>query len=220
MYIYWHHPELTIQNAPEVYYLILCHWRWPDCHQCHPHHNVYLYPYPLQRKKLSEIYQKNRILSSYDISENWSFLFTRNPGRTDFFLRPLFSSQLPTSLHIYYVLIVVCVLPGYLASFFSWGFSPKLFDYWFLKYFSLEKLSYNLMALLYPWAFLGWHRPFLYFLSIKCFFVCFHGRPRQATDYYSLAGFLYRPLWTFRLWPPDAPAPIDAFRTLAAEVGT
>jgi hypothetical protein len=31
---------------------------------------------------------------------------------------------------------------------------------------------------------------------------------------------LYRPLWTFHLWPPDAPAPTDAFRTLAAEVGT
>jgi hypothetical protein len=31
---------------------------------------------------------------------------------------------------------------------------------------------------------------------------------------------LYRPLCTFQLWPPDAPAPIDAFRTLAAEVGT
>jgi hypothetical protein len=31
---------------------------------------------------------------------------------------------------------------------------------------------------------------------------------------------LYRPLWTSQLWPPDAPAPTDAFRTLAAEVGT
>jgi hypothetical protein len=31
---------------------------------------------------------------------------------------------------------------------------------------------------------------------------------------------LYRPLWTFQLWPPDAPAPTDAFHTLAAEVGT
>jgi hypothetical protein len=40
-------------------------------------------------------------------------------------------------------------------------------------------------------------------------------KPRM---YYSLAG--YRPLWTFQRWPPDAPAPIDAFRTLAAEVGT
>jgi hypothetical protein len=37
---------------------------------------------------------------------------------------------------------------------------------------------------------------------------------------YSLAGLLYRPLWTFKLWPPDAPAPTDAFRTPAAEVGT
>jgi hypothetical protein len=43
------------------------------------------------------------------------------------------------------------------------------------------------------------------------------GKPRM---YYSLAGFLYRPLWTFQLWPPDAPAPTDIFRTLAAEVGT
>jgi hypothetical protein len=34
------------------------------------------------------------------------------------------------------------------------------------------------------------------------------------------AGLLYRPRWTFQLWPPDAPAPTDAFRTLAAEVGT
>jgi hypothetical protein len=51
-------------------------------------------------------------------------------------------------------------------------------------------------------------------------FVCFHGRPRQATGVLQSAGLLYRPLWTFQLWPPDAPAPTDAFRTLAAEVGT
>jgi hypothetical protein len=61
--------------------------------------------------------------------------------------------------------------------------------------------------------------------------VCFNGRPWQATMYLSLAGFLYRPLWTFQLWPPDASAPTDASRTLAsaptdasrtlaAEVGT
>jgi hypothetical protein len=31
---------------------------------------------------------------------------------------------------------------------------------------------------------------------------------------------IYRPLWTFQLWPSDVPAPTDAFRTLAAEVGT
>jgi hypothetical protein len=49
---------------------------------------------------------------------------------------------------------------------------------------------------------------------------CFHGRPRQATDVLQPAGLLYRPLWTFKLWPPHAPAPTDAFRTLAAEVGT
>jgi hypothetical protein len=51
-------------------------------------------------------------------------------------------------------------------------------------------------------------------------FVCFPGRPRQVTDVLQPAGLLYRPLWTFQLWPPDAPAPTDAFRTLAAEVGT
>jgi hypothetical protein len=51
-------------------------------------------------------------------------------------------------------------------------------------------------------------------------FVCFHGRPRQATGVLQPAGLLYRPLWTFQIWPPDAPAPTDAFRTLAAEVGT
>jgi hypothetical protein len=51
-------------------------------------------------------------------------------------------------------------------------------------------------------------------------FVCLHGRPRQATGVPQPAGLLYRPLWTFQLWSPDAPAPIDAFRTLAAEVGT
>jgi hypothetical protein len=27
-------------------------------------------------------------------------------------------------------------------------------------------------------------------------FVCFHGRPRQATDVLQPAGLLYRPLWT------------------------
>jgi hypothetical protein len=51
-------------------------------------------------------------------------------------------------------------------------------------------------------------------------FVCLHGRPRQATGLLQPAGLLYRPLWKFHLWPPDAPAPTDAFRTLAAEVGT
>jgi hypothetical protein len=54
-----------------------------------------------------------------------------------------------------------------------------------------------------------------------CMFVClFNGRPRHATDVLHPAGLLYRPLWTFQLWPPDAPAPTDVFRTLAAEVGT
>jgi hypothetical protein len=51
-------------------------------------------------------------------------------------------------------------------------------------------------------------------------FVSLHWRPRQATDVLPTAGLLYRPLWTFQLWPPDAPAPTDAFHTLAAEVGT
>jgi hypothetical protein len=53
-----------------------------------------------------------------------------------------------------------------------------------------------------------------------CSLVCLHGRPRQATDVLQPACLLYRPLWTFQLWPPDAPAPTDAFRALAAEVGT
>jgi hypothetical protein len=32
----------------------------------------------------------------------------------------------------------------------------------------------------------------------------FRDKPRM---YFSLAGFLYRPLWTFQLWPLDASAP-------------
>jgi hypothetical protein len=52
------------------------------------------------------------------------------------------------------------------------------------------------------------------------FVVCFHGCPWQAMDVLQPAGLLYCPLWMFQLWPPDAPAPTDAFRTLAAEVGT
>jgi hypothetical protein len=52
-----------------------------------------------------------------------------------------------------------------------------------------------------------------------CLFVSMgvRGKPRM---YVSLVGFLYRPLWTFQLWPPDDSAPTDASRTLAAEVGT
>jgi hypothetical protein len=53
-----------------------------------------------------------------------------------------------------------------------------------------------------------------------CLLVCFHGRPRQATGVLQPAALLYRPLWTFQLWPPDALAPTDEFRTLAAKVGT
>jgi hypothetical protein len=41
-----------------------------------------------------------------------------------------------------------------------------------------------------------------------------------SQDVLQPAGLLYRPLSTFQLWPPDAPAPTDAFRTLAAEVRT
>jgi hypothetical protein len=57
-------------------------------------------------------------------------------------------------------------------------------------------------------------------MVFQLFTVYFHGRPRQATDVLQPAGLLYRSLSTFQLWPPDAPAPTDAFRTLAAEVGT
>jgi hypothetical protein len=32
-----------------------------------------------------------------------------------------------------------------------------------------------------------------------------------ASVYCSLTGLLYRPLWTFQLWPPDAPAPIETY---------
>jgi hypothetical protein len=45
-------------------------------------------------------------------------------------------------------------------------------------------------------------------MAFVCF-VCFHGRPWQATDVLQPAGLLYRPLWTFQLWPPDTPAPTD-----------
>jgi hypothetical protein len=43
------------------------------------------------------------------------------------------------------------------------------------------------------------------------------GKPRM---YLSLVGFLYRPFWTFHLWPPDASALTDMSRTPAAEGGT
>jgi hypothetical protein len=56
--------------------------------------------------------------------------------------------------------------------------------------------------------------------TATCLFVCFRECPRQATGVLQPAGLLYCPLWTFQLWPLDAPAPTDAFRTLAAEVGT
>jgi hypothetical protein len=65
--------------------------------------------------------------------------------------------------------------------------------------------------------------PCLIILSRIIMFVCLfvsmgiRGKPRM---YLSLAGFLYRPHWTFQLWPPDAPAPTDVFRTPMAEVGT
>jgi hypothetical protein len=41
-----------------------------------------------------------------------------------------------------------------------------------------------------------------------------------ATGVLQPAGLLYCPLWTFQLWSLDAPAPTDAFRTIAAELGT
>jgi hypothetical protein len=47
--------------------------------------------------------------------------------------------------------------------------------------------------------------------------MCFRGKPRR---YFSLAGFLHRPLWTFQLWPLESRAPTDASRTPAAEGGT
>jgi hypothetical protein len=54
---------------------------------------------------------------------------------------------------------------------------------------------------------------------VRGLFVCLLvGRPWQATDVLQPAGLLYRPLWTFQRWPPDAPAPTDAFPTLAAEL--
>jgi hypothetical protein len=54
---------------------------------------------------------------------------------------------------------------------------------------------------------------------MSVFFVTVGARGKLRM-YLSLAGFLYRPLWTFQLWSPDTPAPTDAFRTPAAEVGT
>jgi hypothetical protein len=54
---------------------------------------------------------------------------------------------------------------------------------------------------------------------IVCLFVSMSVRGKPWM-YLSLAGYLYRPLGTFQLWLPDAPAPTDAFHTLAAEVGT
>jgi hypothetical protein len=48
-------------------------------------------------------------------------------------------------------------------------------------------------------------------------FLGFRGKPRM---YCSLAGLLYRPIWTFQLWRLDASAPADAPRTPVAEVGT
>jgi hypothetical protein len=69
-------------------------------------------------------------------------------------------------------------------------------------------------------AYPGLYRDCFTCFTFVCVFVCFHGRPRQATDVLQPTGLLYRPLWTFQFWPPDAPAPTDAVRTLAAEVGT
>jgi hypothetical protein len=41
-----------------------------------------------------------------------------------------------------------------------------------------------------------------------------------ASVYCGLTGLLYRTLWTFQPWPPDALAPTYAFRTPATEFGT
>jgi hypothetical protein len=41
-------------------------------------------------------------------------------------------------------------------------------------------------------------------------FLGFRDKPRM---YYSLAGLLYRPIWTFQVGPPDASAPVDVSRT-------
>jgi hypothetical protein len=60
----------------------------------------------------------------------------------------------------------------------------------------------------------------IFLIQFMSLFVCLFGRPRQATGVLQPAVLLYRPLWTFQLWPPDAPPPTDAFCTLAAEVGT
>jgi hypothetical protein len=45
-------------------------------------------------------------------------------------------------------------------------------------------------------------------LVVVCF--GFRDKPRM---YYSLAGLLYRPIWTFQVGPPDASAPADVSRT-------
>jgi hypothetical protein len=59
----------------------------------------------------------------------------------------------------------------------------------------------------------------LLLIKTVCLFVSMGVRDKPRM-YLSVAGFLNRPLWTFQLWPPDAPALTDAFRTPAAEVGT
>jgi hypothetical protein len=43
------------------------------------------------------------------------------------------------------------------------------------------------------------------------------GKPRM---YYSLLAYCTTSFERSNFWPPDTPAPNDAFRTLAAEVGT
>jgi hypothetical protein len=88
---------------------------------------------------------------------------------------------------------------GALWRLFRTGLSLLQFVHWATEEFPLITCSLGVMV---------------------CLFVCFHGRPRQATDVLQPTGLLYRPLWTFHLWPPDAPTPTDAFRTPAAEVGT
>jgi hypothetical protein len=54
-------------------------------------------------------------------------------------------------------------------------------------------------------------------ISAHVVFLGFRDKPRM---YYSLAGLLYRSIWTFQVRPPDASTPADASRTPVAEVET
>jgi len=73
-------------------------------------------------------YRRGTEFSRREISQKIvSSLFTRNPGRTRFFLLQLFYSQLLTSLHIYYFLLHVCIFIGlFYRHFFLYFLCPKL----------------------------------------------------------------------------------------------